>query len=64
MRNVLLGLIGLALIGTLGVLFAGLINLAHPNHDPRRSNALMTWRIIMQGTALFLIAILLLVARQ
>ncbi|MGH7056371.1 MAG: twin transmembrane helix small protein [Acetobacteraceae bacterium] len=63
MRNVLLALIGLALLGTLGVLFAGLINLANPNHDPRRSNALMTWRIIMQGTALLLIALLLLATR-
>jgi hypothetical protein len=63
MRIVLLILIGLALLGTLGVLFAGVINLAQPNHDPRRSNVLMRWRIVLQGTALLLLAILLLLAR-
>jgi Hypoxia induced protein conserved region len=63
MRIVLLLLVGLALLGTLGVLFAGLITLAQPNHDPRRSNMLMRWRVVLQGTALLLLAILLLLAR-
>ncbi len=63
MHIVLLILIGLALLGTLGVLFAGVINLAQPNHDPRRSNRLMRWRVVLQGTALLLLAILLLLAR-
>ncbi len=59
----LIVLIGLALFGTLGVLFAGVINLAQPNHDPKRSNMLMRWRIVLQGTALLLIALLLAIAR-
>ena len=59
MRLVLVILVGLALLGTLGVLLAGLITLAQPNHDPRRSNALMRWRIILQGTAILLLAILI-----
>ena len=62
MRVVLVILIGLALLGTLGVLFAGLITLAQPNHDPKKSNMLMRWRIVLQGTALLLIALLLLLA--
>ncbi len=63
MHIILLVLIGLALLGTLGVLFAGVITLAQPNHDPRRSNALMRWRVVLQGTALLLLALLLALAR-
>ncbi len=63
MHIVLILLIGAALLGTLGVLFAGVITLAQPNHDPRRSNALMRWRVVLQGTALLLLALLLLLAR-
>ena len=63
MRLILVILIGLALLATLGVLFAGVITLAQPKHDPRRSNMLMRWRIVLQGTALLLLALLFLVAR-
>ncbi len=63
MRLILVILIGLALIATLGVLFAGVITLAQPQHDPRRSNMLMRWRIVLQGTALLLLALLFLVSR-
>ncbi|HUA77032.1 MAG TPA: twin transmembrane helix small protein [Acetobacteraceae bacterium] len=63
MHIVLLLLVGVALLGTLAVLFAGVITLAQPNHDPRRSNVLMRWRVVLQGTALLLLAILLLLAR-
>ncbi len=63
MRLILVILIGLALIATLGVLFAGVITLAQPQHDPRRSNMLMRWRIVLQGTALLLLALLFLVTR-
>lgn len=56
-------LLGLALLATLAVLFAGVVNLGRPNHDPKRSNVLMRWRIILQGTALLLLALLFLVSR-
>jgi len=59
MRLILVILTGLALLGTLGVLFAGVITLAQPNHDPRRSNRLMRWRIVLQGTAILLLALLI-----
>jgi hypothetical protein len=42
---------------------AGVINLAQPNRGPRRSNTLMRWRIVLQGTALLLIVVLLALAR-
>jgi hypothetical protein len=63
MHIILLLLIALALLGTLGVLFAGVITLGQPNHDPRRSNVLMRWRVVLQGSALLLLALLLLLAR-
>ncbi|MGH7080126.1 MAG: twin transmembrane helix small protein [Acetobacteraceae bacterium] len=63
MKVLLVILLGLALLGTLAVLFAGVINLGQLNHDPKRSNVLMRWRIILQGTALLLLALLFLVSR-
>lgn len=56
-------LIGLAMFGTLGVLFAGLIGVARGGVDPRRSNQLMRWRVILQAAALLLFMLLLSLAR-
>ncbi len=52
-------LVGLLMLGTLGVLFAGLFGLVRGGGDPRRSNALMRWRVILQGAALLLFALLM-----
>lgn len=57
-------LIIILMIATLGVLFAGLIGLARPGHDPRRSNQLMRWRVILQGTVILLLMILLSLLRS
>lgn len=59
MRSVLEVLLVLAMLAALGMLFAGLIGLAQPGHDPRRSNVLMRWRVIFQGAALLVLAFLL-----
>ena len=45
--------IGLLMLGTLGVLFAGLIGMARGN-DGARSNKLMQYRVLFQGAALLL----------
>jgi hypothetical protein len=58
MKTVLTVLIGLLMLGTLGVLFAGLFGLVRGG-DPARSNRLMRWRVILQGAALLLFAILM-----
>ena len=52
-------LIGLAMLGTVGVLFAGLFGMARGDTDPARSNALMRYRVLFQGVALVLFSTLL-----
>jgi hypothetical protein len=57
-------LVALAMLGTLGVLFAGMIGLVRGGGDPERSNRLMRWRVILQFIALGLFALLLLVLKR
>ncbi len=52
-------LIALLMFATLAVLIAGMVGLVRGGGDPRRSNQLMRWRIILQGAALLLFAILM-----
>jgi hypothetical protein len=47
-------LVGILMFATLGVVFAGLIGVARGGMDPRRSNRLMRWRIILQASALLM----------
>ncbi|WP_114377627.1 twin transmembrane helix small protein [Elioraea thermophila] len=62
MQTTLTVLIAAAMLATLGVLAAGVIGVARQT-DPRRSNALMRWRVLLQFAALALFALLLLVLR-
>ena len=61
-------LVGLTMLGVVGVLFAGLLGLARGGSDasgnPGRSNALMRWRVVLQGIALVLFALLLTLLRH
>jgi len=57
-------LVGLAMLGTVGVLFAGLIGLARGGGNAKRSNVLMRWRVVLQGVALILFVILLSLLRH
>jgi Hypoxia induced protein conserved region len=52
-------LVAILMFATLGVLFAGLFGLVRGDGDPARSNRLMRWRIILQGGALLLFALLM-----
>ncbi len=52
-------LVALAMLATLGILFAGMVGLVRGAPDPARSNRLMRWRIIMQFVALLLFVLLL-----
>ncbi|HXC92094.1 MAG TPA: twin transmembrane helix small protein [Stellaceae bacterium] len=56
-------LLVLALAGVLIVLAAGMIQMFRGG-NPRRSNRLMQARVIMQGLALLLLAILMLLGRR
>ena len=51
-------LIGIMMFATLGVLIAGFVGLLRDG-DPRRSNKLMQWRVVLQGAALILIVLLM-----
>jgi len=64
MRTVLMVLLGLAMLGVLGVLAAGMIGLVRGGGDPARSNRLMRWRVILQAVALVLFALLLTLLRS
>jgi hypothetical protein len=56
-------LVGLGLLATLGTLFAGMVGIARPGTDAKRSNRLMQWRVILQFVTLVLFALLLLAMR-
>lgn len=56
-------LTGLAMLAVLGVLFAGLIGFVGGNTDGARSNRLMQYRVLLQGVALALAALLLFLQR-
>jgi hypothetical protein len=59
MKVVLIVLVALAMLATLGVLMAGVVGMIRGNADPMRSNVLMRWRVVLQGAALLLFALLL-----
>ena len=64
MQAALTVLVVLAMVGTVGVLFAGLLGLARGGENPRRSNALMRWRVVLQGAAVVLFVALLMLLRR
>ena len=57
-------LVGLLMFATLGVLFAGLLGLVRGGGNAVRSNQLMRWRVILQGAALLLFALLMTLLRS
>ncbi len=62
MSNLIFVLLLITMAGVLGILGAGMLGVVKSN-DPRRSNNLMRWRVMLQGLAVVLF-ILLLVTRQ
>jgi hypothetical protein len=62
MKTVLMVLVALAMLATLGVLFAGLLGLAR-NGSGAQQNRLMRYRIGFQLLALVLFGLLLAVSR-
>ncbi len=64
MKTFLVILMVLCIVAVVGTLFAGLFNLAKPNHDPRLSNKLMRWRVVLQGAALLVFALLMTIYRS
>ncbi len=64
MKIVLVILIALLMLATLGVLVAGLVGLVRGGGDPRRSNKLMQYRVLLQAGALLLFVVLLALLRS
>ena len=56
-------LVIVAMVGVVGVLFAGLLGLARGGENGAMSQGLMRWRVILQGVALVLFVVLLLLMR-
>ncbi len=63
MHAFLTALIGILMLATLGVLIAGMVGLVR-QPDPRRSNKLMQWRVILQGATVLLFMILMSLLRS
>lgn len=63
MHAFLVILIGVLLLATLGVLLAGAVGMAR-GMDPRRSNKLMQWRVILQASALVLLVLMMSLLRS
>lgn len=63
MKTILVVLMAAAMVGTLGVLLAGMVGLVRGGGNPARSNALMRWRVVLQGIALLLFVLLLMLSR-
>lgn len=63
MTTFLTVLVVLALLATVGVLFAGLLGMVRGTQDGRRANKLMQYRVLFQGIALLLFITLLYMAR-
>jgi hypothetical protein len=56
-------LIIILMLATVGVLFAGMINMIR-NEDPVRSNQLMRWRVILQASAVAIFVVLMMLLRS
>jgi hypothetical protein len=63
MHGFLTVLIGIMMLATLGVLIAGLFGMVRDG-DPRRSNKLMQWRVVLQGATILLFVVLMSLLRS
>jgi Hypoxia induced protein conserved region len=63
MHGLLAVLVGILMLATLGVLTVGVVGMLRQG-DPRRSNKLMQWRVLLQGAAILLFIILMSLLRS
>ena len=63
MHTLLMILIPIAMLATLGVLGFGVLQMVRGG-DPRRANKLMQMRVVLQGLALMLFAIFMMLFRH
>ena len=63
MHGLLAVLVGILMLATLGVLTVGVVGMLRQG-DPRRSNKLMQWRVLLQGAAILLFIALMSLLRS
>jgi hypothetical protein len=63
-KTFLIIVVALLMLATVGVLIAGMVGLVRGGGDPRKSNRLMRWRVILQAAALLLFALLMSLMRS
>ncbi len=63
MHTFLTVLVGILMLSTLGVLVFGMVSMVR-ERDPRRSNKLMQWRVLLQGATILLFMILMSLLRR
>lgn len=61
MKIILMALLAADMLAVVGVMLAGMFGLTSKNHDPRKSNRLMRWRVTLQGVGVALVVALMLV---
>ena len=60
MRTILMILLAVDMLAVVGVLLAGGFVMTSRDHDPRKSNKLMRWRVTLQAVAVALVVALML----
>ncbi|MDE8347426.1 MAG: HIG1 domain-containing protein [Acidocella sp.] len=63
MRIFLEILLGIDMLAVVVVMLVGAVGMASISRDPRTSNKLMRWRVILQGVAIGIVVILMSMGR-
>ncbi len=63
MRTILFILLALDMIAVVVVMLVGAVGMANLSRNPRTSNRLMRWRVILQGIAIALAVVLMTTGR-
>jgi hypothetical protein len=59
MKLFLMILLGADMLAVVAVMLVGAVGMANLSRDPRTSNRLMRWRVLLQGVAIGLVVILM-----
>lgn len=60
MKTILMILLAADMLAVVGVMLVGAIGMANKDRDPRTSNRLMRWRVMLQAGAVALVVALML----
>jgi hypothetical protein len=63
MKIFLMVLLGIDMLAVVVVMLVGAVGMANLSRDPRVSNRLMRWRVILQGVAVGLVVLLMMMGR-